>query len=117
MIYGQSQFTLVREANKTKCKSRLLPDNEATTCGAQDLNSRVKIKLEDSYFVVDTTQTFNEANIGRFRPYCLETNRIVYNETDSKKSTSSIQLGDSNLLLERPYGQSFIIPENRLVSH
>ena len=115
MIYGRSKFTLVNGATKTKCKSRPLPGNEATMCGSQDLNSRVKIKLEDSYFVVETSQTSNNAQCTNCRPYCLETN-IVNHIADSKKSTDSIQLGYSNVLLERSNVQTLNVSENRLVT-
>ena len=71
IIYGRSQFTLVGAENKTECKSRPLPIDEATRCGAQDLNSRVKLKFDYSYFVVETTDN------ARCRSLCLEPHNLV----------------------------------------
>ena len=112
IIYGRSQFTLVGAENKTKCKSRPLPIDEATRCGAQDLNLRVKIKLDDSYFVVDTPHPSVDA---RCRSLCLEPHNLVAEITDSKKITRSIQLGGCKVLLERPLKQSSNNSNNRLV--
>ena len=119
IIYGRSKFTLVREENKTKCKSRSFPVTKATIYGAQDLNRRVKVKLDDSYFVVDTTYGPNDAPCTRLqctRPLCLETNNFVTDITSSKKFACLIQLGVSSVLLERPYGQSVSVPTNRIVA-
>ena len=83
-------------------------------CGAQDLNTRVKVKLDDTYFVVDTgTQNSQDT---RCRPLCLDTNNFVTDITSSRKMIRSIQLGTGNVLLERPYGQSLGVPVNRLVA-
>ena len=112
IIYGRSQFTLVGAENKTECKSRPLPIDEATRCGAEDLNSRVKIKLDDSYFVVDTTHPSGDT---RCRSLCFEPHNLVAEITDSKKLTRSIQLGDCKVLLERPLKQSPSNSNNRLV--
>ena len=119
IIYGRSQFTLVSEENKTECKSRSLPVTKATTCGAQDLNRRVKVKLDDSYFVVDTTYGPNDAPCTRLqctRPLCLETKNIVTEITSSEKLACSIKLGSSCVLLERPYGQPISTQIDRLVA-
>ena len=116
IIYGRSQFTLVSEENKIECKSRSLPVTKATICGAQDLNRRVKVKLDDSYFIVDTTYGSNDAPSTRCRPLCLETNNFVTEITSFKNLACSIQLGVSSVLLERPYGQSVSVPTNRLVA-
>ena len=83
MIYGQCKFTLIKEANKVESKSRLFPGNEATLCGAQDLNTRVKMKLDDSFFVVDTTQTDSWS-------LCLDTKNFVNETTSSKITLQSI---------------------------
>ena len=84
--------------------------------GAQDLNTRVKIRFDDSYFVVDTNYVcVDSQNISR-RPLCLEADNLVNEITSSKKLTRSIQLGNSNVLLERPYGQTNNIGANRLVA-
>ena len=112
IIYGRSQFTLVGAENKTECKSRPLPIDEATRCGAQDLNSRVKLKFDDSYFVVDTTHPSDDA---RCRSLCLEPHNLAAEITDSKKLTHSIQLGECKVLLERPLKQSSNNTNNRLV--
>ena len=109
IIYGRSQFTLVGAENKTECKSRPLPIDEATRCGAQDLNSRVKLKFDDSYFVVETTDNV------RCRSLCLEPHNLAAEITDSKKLTRSIQLGECKVLLERPLKQSSNNTNNRLV--
>ena len=116
IIYGRSQFTLVSEENKIECKSRSLPVTKATICGAQDLNRRVKVKLDDSYFVVDTTYGPNDAPSTHCRPTCLETNNFVTKIISSKKLACSIKLGSSCVLLERPYGQSVSVQTNRLVA-
>ena len=116
IIYGQSKFTLVKMEHKTECKSRSLPITGATMCGAQDLNTRVKIRFDDSYFVVDTNGVCVDSQSTRRRPLCLETDNLVNEITSSKKLTRSIQLGNSNVLLERPYGQTNNIGANRLVA-
>ena len=116
IIYGRSQFTLVSEENKIECKSRSLPVAKATICGAQDLNRRVKIKLDDSFFIVNTTYGSNDAPSIKCRPLCLETNNFVTEITSSKNLACSIQLGVSSVLLERPYGQSISTPIDRLVA-
>ena len=108
IIYGRSQFTLIREENKTECKSRSLPVTKATTCGAQDLNRRVKVKLDDSYFIVDSTYGSNDAPRTHCPPMCLETNNTVTEITSSKNLACSIKLGSSSVLLERPYEQSML---------
>ena len=109
MIYGQSMFTLVKSAKKTKWTSRPLPVNDVTKCGSQDLNSRVKIKFDDSYFIIDTS--YNTA----CRLLCFDTDSIDYNTVDLTKVASLIQLGDSKVYLERPNGQSLSAPVKRLV--
>ena len=114
-IYGQSKFTLVKSEHKTECKSRSLPITGAMICGAQDLNSRVKVKFDDTFFVVDTNRASDDAQSTHFRPLCLETSNFVSGFTSSKKMTRSIRLGESNMLLERPYGQSLNVSANRLV--
>ena len=116
IIYGRSQFTLVSEENKIECKSRSLPVTKAIICGAQDLNRRVKVKFDDSYFIVDTTYGFKDAPSIKCRPLCLETNNTVTEIISSKNLACSIQLGVSSVLLERPYGQSVSVPINRLVA-
>ena len=116
IIYGESKFTLIKTAEKTECKSRSLPINKMTMCGAQDLNTRVKIKLDDSYFIVDTSHSKNDAQCTRSPFLCLETRNVVTEIISSKKMTHSIQLGNSSVLLERPYGQSVSVPTNRLVA-
>ena len=116
MIYGQSKFTLVKVAEKTECKSRSLPINNMTICGAQDLNTRVKVKLDDSYFIVDTSHATYDAQRTHSPFLCLETKNIVTEIISSKKMARSIQLGNSSVLLERPYGQSLEIPTERLVA-
>ena len=115
IIYGGSKFTLVKAAEKVKCKSRSLPINGATVCGAQDLNMRIKIKLDDSCFIVDTTYASSDTQNLRCRPLCLETDNCVAEITSSKKMTRTIQLGSSNVLLERPYENSSV-PADRLVA-
>ena len=87
-----------------------------TMCGVQDLNTRVKIKLDDSYFIVDTNHANNDAQRTPFPLLCLETKNIVTEIISSKKMARSIQLGNSSVLLERPYGQSLKIPTDRLVA-
>ena len=116
IIYGESKFTLIKTAEKTECKSRSLPINKMTMCGAQDLNTRVKIKLDDSYFIVDTSHSKNDAQCTRSQFLCLETRNIVTEFISSKKVVRSIQLGNSSVLLERPYGQSLSTPIDRLVA-
>ena len=113
IIYGESKFTLIKTAEKTECKSRSLPINKMTMCGAQDLNTRVKIKLDDSYFIVDTNHA---TQCIRSPIVCLETRNVVTEIVSSKKMTHSIQLGNSSVLLERPYGQSLSTPTDRLVA-
>ena len=113
IIYGESKFTLIKTAEKTECKSRSLPINKMTMCGAQDLNTRVKIKLDDSYFIVDTNHA---TQCIRSPIVCLETRNVVTEIVSSKKRKHSIQLGNSSVLLERPYGQSVSVPTNRLVA-
>ena len=98
-IHGQSKFTLTKGANKAESTSRLLPGNEATLCGAQDLNTRLKLRFDDSYFVVDTTQT-------NFWSLCLDKKNFVNDSTSSKITFHSLQLGNSNVLLKRPIKQS-----------
>lgn len=115
MIYGRSKFTLVKKADKTECKSRPIPVNESTVCGAQDLNSRVKVKLDDSYFVLDFKSFSYDAQNTRCRALCLETNNFVHEFTSSNKLTRSIRLGDTNILIERSRGRSFKELYNRLV--
>ena len=85
-------------------------------CGAQDLNTRVKVKLDDTYFVVDTTYGTQNAQDTRCRPLCLVTDNFVTDITSTRKMIRSIQLGTGNVLLERPYGQSSGVPVNRLVA-
>ena len=114
-IYGQSKFTLVETENKTECKSRSLPITEVKMCGAQDLNSRIKVKFDDTYFVVDTNRASDDAQSTHFRPLCLETDNLITEVISSNKITRSIRLGESNMLLERPYGQSLNVSANRLV--
>ena len=116
IIYGESKFTLIKTAEKTECKSRSLPINKMTMCGAQDLNTRVKIKLDDSYFIVDTSHSKNDAQCTRSPFLCLETRNVVTEVISSKKMTDSIQLGNSSVLLERPYGQSISTPTDRPVA-
>ena len=116
MIYGESKFTLVKTAEKTECKSRSLSINKMTMCGAQDINTRVKIKLDDSYFIVDTNHATNDAQCTRSSFLCLETRNVVTEIISSKKMAHSIQLGNSSVLLERPYGQSISTPTDRLVA-
>ena len=116
IIYGESKFTLIKTAEKTECKSRSLSINKITMCGAQDLNTRVKIKVDDSYFIVDTSHSKNDAQCTRSPFLCLETRNVVTEIISSKKMTHSIQLGNSSVLLERPYGQSLSTPTDRLVA-
>ena len=113
IIYGESKFTLIKTAEKTECKSRSLPINKMTLCGAQDINTKVKIKLDDSYFIVDTNHA---TQCIRSPIVCLETRNVVTEIVSSKKRTHSIQLGNSSVLLERPYEQSVSVPTNRLVA-
>ena len=115
IVYGRSKFTLVKVPNKIKCKSRSLPTNEATVCGAQDLNTRVQFQFDDSFFVVDTTHAFNDSQSTSARFLCLKMNKSFHDIRTPEKLTRSIQLGDSNVLLERPHGQSFDAPGNRLL--
>lgn len=115
MIYGQSKFTLVKAADKIKGKSRLFPVNEATLCGAQDINTKVKIKFDDSYFVVDTIRASYGSQNTLCLPMCLETNSVVNDITSSKKLTRSLQLGYSYVLLEQPHKQAYNISDSRLV--
>ena len=82
-------------------------------CGAQDLNTRVKIKLDDSYFIVDTNHA---TQCIRSPIVCLETRNVVTEIVSSKKMTHSIQLGSSCVLLERPYGQLLSTPTDRPVA-
>ena len=116
MIYGESKFTLIKTAEKTECKSRSLPINKMTISRAQDINTRVKIKLDDSYFIVDTSHSKNDAQCTRSPFLCLETRNVVTEIISSKKVARSIQLGNSSVLLERPYGQSLSTPIDRLVA-
>ena len=116
IIYGESKFTLIKTAEKTECKSRSLPINKMTMCGVQDINTRVKIKLDDSYFIVDTNHATYDAQRTRSPFVCLETRNDVTEFISSKKMTHSIQLGNSSVLLERPYGQSISTPIDRLVA-
>ena len=116
IIYGESKFTLIKTAEKTECKSRSLPINKMTISGAQDINTRVKIKLDDSYFIVDTSHSKNDAQCTRSPFLCLETRNVVTEIISSKKMTHSIQLGNSSVLLERPYGQSLSTPTDRPVA-
>ena len=116
IIYGQNKFTLVQTAEKKECKSRSLPVTRATFCSAQDLNTRVKFKVDDSYFVVDTTYSTSDTSSTHCQPLCLETENIVTEVISSRKMIRSIQLGRSNVLLERPYGESIRVPPNRLVA-
>ena len=116
MIYGGHQFTLIKTENKTKYKPRMIPLDENTLCGAQDLNSRVKIKFDDSYLVVDTFQSSCVAQNRRWRSVCLETNSFVADITDSKKSIRFIRLGDNNVLLEQPQTHSSNVTSFRLVA-
>ena len=113
IIYGESKFTLIKTAEKTECKSRSLPINKMTLCGAQDINTKVKIKLDDSYFIVDTNHA---TQCIRSPIVCLETRNVVTEIVSSKKMTHSIQIGSSNVLVERPYGKSISVPVNRLVA-
>ena len=113
IIYGESKFTLIKTAEKTEFRTRSLPINKMTMCGAQDLNTRVKITFDDSYFVVDTS---SDAQSPRCRPACLERDNFITESTSSKKMTHSIQIGSSNVLVERPYGKSISVPVNRLVA-
>ena len=87
MIYGESKFTLIKTAEKTECKSRSLPINKMTISGAQDLNTRVKIKVDDSYFIVDTSHSKNDAQCTRSPFLCVET-RNVFTERVSIALTS-----------------------------
>lgn len=116
MVYGKNKFTLVKTAEKTQCKSRSLPINEVTMCGAQDLNTRVKVKLADSYFVVDTTYATDDAQSTHSWPLCLGVDNFVRETISSNKMTRSIQLGNRSILLERPYEQPLIASVNRLVA-
>ena len=113
MIYGQHKFTLISEEIKTKCKSRTIPINERTVCGAQDLNTRIKIKLDDSYLVVDTTA--DDKN----RILCLEPNVelvAIEHTRSTNKTIRSIRLGDNYVILERPYGNARNVANYRMVS-
>ena len=117
VINGQSKFTLVKTAEKTKCKSRSVPINDITKCGAQDINTRVKIKLDSSYFIVDTNHSTNETEGTRSPFLCLETDNFeISPEVSSTKMARSIQLGSSSVLLERPCGEPLSVPTNRLVA-
>ena len=116
VIYGHSKFTLVKTAEKTKCKSRSVPINDITKCGAQDINTRVKIKLDSSYFIVDTSHSTNDTQCTRSSFLCLETKQNVTEVITSKKLARSIQLGNSSILFERPYEQPLNASVNRLVA-
>ena len=116
IIYGHSKFTLIKTTEKTECKSRSLPINKMTMCGAQDINTKVKIKLDDSYFIVDTNHATNDAQCTRSPFLCLETKNIVTELISSRKMSLSIKLGNSSVLLERPYGQSLSTPTDRPVA-
>ena len=116
IIYGHSKFTLIKTAEKTECKSRSLPIKKMTISGAQDINTKIKIKLDDSCFIVDTSHSKNDAQCTSSSLLCLETRNIVTEVISSKKLTRSIQLGNSSVLLERSYGQSLKIPTDRLVA-
>ena len=87
-----------------------------TISGAQDINTKIKIKLDDSCFIVDTSHSKNDAQCTSSSLLCLETRNIVTEVISSKKMARSIQLGNSSVLLERPYGQSLKIPTDRLVA-
>ena len=118
MIYGQSKFTLVKQATKQKGESRLLPVNEQTTCGAQDINTRTKIKVEDSCFVVKIRSTTDEAHYKLCATLCLEpSGELVWvtNKMSSDKSLCSMKLGDNHVLLEQPNTQPRVVPDHRLV--
>ena len=116
MIYGESKFTLIKTAEKTECKSRSLPINKMTMCGALDLNTKVKIKFDDSYFIVNTSHATEDAQRTRSPFLCLETKNVVTEIISSRKMARTIQLGSSSVLLERPYEQSLKSPTNRLVA-
>ena len=113
MIHGHHKFTVISEEIKTKCKSRTIPINERTVCGAQDLNTKIKIKLDDSYLVVDTTA--DDKN----RILCLEPNVqlvAIEHTRSTNKTTRSIRLGDNYVILERPYGNARNVANYRMVS-
>ena len=116
MIYGENKFSLVKTEEKTKCKSRSLLINKMTMCGALDLNTKVKIKFDDSYFIVDTSYATEDAQRKRSPFVCLETKNVVTKIISSRKMARTIQLGSSSVLLERPYEQSLKSPTNRLVA-
>lgn len=107
IIYGQSKFTLVSEPVKKKGESRPIPADEQTMCGAQDLNKRIKVKLDDSYLVVDTTAITYETHSELSSTLCLEacSKLVLENNTSSEKSIRSIRLGQKCILLERPSTQ------------
>lgn len=101
ITFGRNKFTLINDATKTKCCSKaMLTSNDATKCGAQDLNSRIKVELGDSCLILDS----NSFNIDLKRTLCLDANKLVFGETSDKdnKFLLSVKFGKEHVLLKKP---------------
>lgn len=103
VIHGETKFKLMRDPVDNKYCRKPISLNDQVKCGAQDLNSRTKIMLDDSFFVVATQSHTDARQILCLEPRIEPTSpENICVATRRQKPLYSVKLGNETVLVHKP---------------